>query len=98
MTTDYVLDETCTLLRQRVGRVPIARFSDRLRGSPSLRRVRIADAVFEESLRLMLSRADPSWSFADGTGFVTMREIPIPRAFTWDRNFAEAGFEIVPGD
>ena len=97
VTTDYVLDETFTLLRQRVGLTPVARLSALLRESPSIRRVRVGEAVFEESLKLMLSHADKKWSFTDCTSFVTMRETHIPRAFTWDQNFDEAGFETLPG-
>ena len=96
VTTDYVLDETFTLLRQRVGLAPVARLSGLLRESPSIRRVRISESVFEESLQLMLSHADKKWSFTDCTSFVTMRETRIVRAFTWDHNFAEAGFEVLP--
>ncbi len=96
VTTDYVLDETFTLLRLRAGLAPVARLSALLRESPSIRRVRIGEAAFEESLRLMLSQPDKKWSFTDCTSFVTMRETRIPRAFTWDHNFAEAGFEILP--
>jgi uncharacterized protein len=96
VTTDYVLGETYTLLRQRVGLEPVARLATLLRQSPSIRRVRVGDSVFEESLRLMLSRPDKKWSFTDCTSFVTMRETHIARAFTWDHNFTEAGFEILP--
>ncbi len=96
VTTDYVLDETFTLLRQRVGLTPVARLSNLLRESPSIRRVRVSEAVFDESLKLMLSHADKKWSFTDCTSFVTMRETHIGRAFTWDHNFAEAGFEVLP--
>ncbi len=97
VTTDYVLDETFTLLRQRVGVAPVARLSGLLRESPSIRRVRISEAVFDESLKMMLSHSDQKWSFTDCTSFVTMRETHILRAFTWDHNFAEAGFEVLPG-
>ncbi len=97
VTTDYVLDETFTLLRQRVGIAPVARPAGLLRDSPSIRRVRVGESVFEESLPLMLSHTDTRWSFTDCTSFVTMRETRIPRAFTWDPNFVEAGFEVVPG-
>jgi len=96
VTTDYVLDESFTLLRHRAGLAPVARLSTLLRESPSIRRVRIGEAVFEEGLRLMLSRPDKKWSFTDCTSFVTMRETRIARAFTWDHNFAEAGFEVLP--
>ena len=97
VTTDYVLDETFTLLRQRVGLTPVARLSGLLRESPSIRRVRVSEAVFEESLQLMLSHAGKKWSFTDCTSFVTMRETHIVTAFTWDPNFREAGFDVVPG-
>ena len=97
VTTDYVLDETFTLLRQRVGLRPVARLSGLLRESPSIRRVRVSEAIFDESLRLMLSHTDKKWSFTDCTSFVTMRETHIVRAFTWDHNFAEAGFDVLPG-
>ncbi len=97
VTTDYVLDETFTLLRQRLGLRPVARLSGLLRESPSIRRVRISEAIFDESLRLMLSHTDKKWSFTDCTSFVTMRETHIMRAFTWDHNFAEAGFDVLPG-
>ncbi len=96
VTTDYVLDETFTLLRQRVGTQPVSRLSGLLRESPSIRRVRVSEAIFDESLRLMLSHTDKAWSFTDCTSFVTMRETHIVRAFTWDHNFAEAGFDVLP--
>ncbi|MCI4320250.1 MAG: PIN domain-containing protein [Thermoplasmata archaeon] len=96
VTTDYVLDETFTLLRLKAGMTPVVRLSTLLRASPSVRRVRVGEATFEDSLKLMLSRPDQRWSFTDCTSFVIMRETHIPRAFTWDHNFAEAGFEILP--
>ncbi len=97
VTTDYVLDETFTLLRQRAGLAPVARLSDLIGQSRALRRVRIGEAAFEAGLQLMLAHPDRKWSFTDCTSFVTMREAGIPRAFTWDHNFAEAGFEVLPG-
>lgn len=44
----------------------------------------------------MLSRPDKKWSFTDCTSFVKMRETRIPREFTWDHNFAEDRFEVLP--
>lgn len=96
VTTDYVLDETFTLLRLKAGIAPVVRLASLLRQSPSLRRLRVGEGVFEESLKLMLSRPDKKWSFTDCTSFVTMRETRIQRAFTWDHNFSDAGFEVFP--
>lgn len=96
VTTDYVLDETFTLLRHRAGLEPVARLAELLRQSPSVRQLRVGEAVFEESLKLMLSRPDKRWSFTDCTSFVIMRETHMTHAFTWDHNFVEAGFKVVP--
>ncbi|HLY77515.1 MAG TPA: PIN domain-containing protein [Thermoplasmata archaeon] len=96
LTTDYVLDETFTLLRLRGGVTAVRRLADLLRRSPTVRRVRISEAAFEAGLDMIVSHADKKWSFTDCTSFVTMRDAGVSRAFTLDRNFAEAGFEILP--
>jgi uncharacterized protein len=96
VTTDYVLDETYTLLRLRLGVPPVGRLAALLRQSPSVRRLRVNEAIFDESLKLMLSRPDKKWSFTDCTSFITMQQAGISRAFSWDHDFSEAGFELVP--
>lgn len=96
MTTDYVLDETFTLLRQRQGLESVRHLADLLRRSSAVRRVRVTEIAFESSLDLLLSREDKRWSFTDCTSFVTMKAAGLSRAFTLDHNFEEAGFEILP--
>ncbi len=95
-TTDHVLDETFTLLRQHTRLATVARFSNRLRDGPPIRRVRTGEAVFEESLQLTLSHDDKNWSVTDCPSFVTLRETRIPRTLTRDHNFREAGSEVLP--
>jgi predicted nucleic acid-binding protein len=97
VTTDYVLDETFTLLRRRLGVAHVRRLADLLRRSPTIHRTRVSEAAFEASLILLVSRSDKNWSLTDCTSFVTMRETGASRAFTLDKNFVEAGFEILPG-
>lgn len=96
VTTDYVLDETFTLLRLCQGVAPVRRLADLLQRSPTIHRVRIGEGTFQASLELMLSHADKKWSFTDCSSFVTMREAGVSRAFTLDHNFSEAGFEVLP--
>lgn len=39
---------------------------------------------------------DPELSLCDAASFVVMRDRKLRRAFTLDRHFEEAGFEVVP--
>jgi uncharacterized protein len=97
LTTDYILDETYTLLRMRLGIGAVRALRDLLTRSSSLQIVRVSDQDFEHSLDLMLSHGDKRWSLTDCTSFVLMRELEVPNAFTFDINFTEAGFRVLPG-
>jgi uncharacterized protein len=96
LTTDYILDETYTLIRMRLG-IPVVRsLRNLLARSSSLQIVRVSEAVFEHALDIMLAHEDKHWSLTDCTSFVLMRELEVATAFTFDRNFVEAGFRAVP--
>ena len=98
VTTDYVLDETLTLLRLRLG-LPAARdWWDRVSQSP---RVTIADIDAELRDRAMdwfFRYEDKDFSFTDCTSFAFMKQQKIREALTTDRHFRQAGFEVVGTD
>lgn len=96
LTTDYVLDETYTLLRMRLGLGPVRALRDLLTGSSNLQMVRVSERDFDQAVELMLAHEDKRWSLTDCTSFVLMRELEIGRAFTFDHNFSEAGFQVFP--
>ena len=50
---------------------------------------------FAEAGRFFLKHADHGYSFTDVTSIVIMRELSLRQAFTHDRHFSEAGFEIL---
>ena len=96
VSTDFVLDETLTLLRMRLGLPAAARWWDRVEASPRLRWEPIDKERLEPSRRWFFQWADQRFSFTDCTSFVVMRELGIDRALTTDAHFRRAGFEIVP--
>lgn len=96
LTSDYILDETYTLLRMRLGIGPVLELRDLLTGSSSLQMVRVSERDFDQAVELMLAHADKRWSVTDCTTFILMRELEIGRAFTFDHNFSEAGFQVLP--
>ncbi len=98
VATDYVLDETYTLLRMRLGVRAVRAFRDRLARPGNLRILRVSERDFEEALDMMVAHDDQRWSLTDCTSFVLMRQLSIGNAFSFDRNFREAGFRLLPAD
>jgi predicted nucleic acid-binding protein len=92
ITTDYVIDETVTLLKTR--RVPsrIGKLFELLDQSTHLSIEWIGEERFAGARDLVLKHADHAYSFTDCTSFVVMRELDITDALTVDRHFREAGF------
>ena len=96
-TTDYVVDETATLLKVRGATHAIDNFFELLDSSRALTVTTIGTARFAAARELFLRRKDHAYSFTDVTSFVVMHELKIREALTHDRHFAEAGFVCLVG-
>ena len=95
--SDYVFDETVTTLLFRSRRHDIAAAAGKaILESKAFDRVAVEAPVFEAAWSLFLERADKSWSFTDCTSFVLMENLGLRKALAFDRNFAEAGFAMIP--
>jgi predicted nucleic acid-binding protein len=95
-TSSFVLDETFTLLGRRASYAFAADRARSLLHSAALTVLR-PDAEDEEKAVEVFSKfADQQVSFTDCISFVLMRRNRLDRAFTFDRHFGSAGFEIMP--
>jgi len=97
LTTDYIVDETLTLLRSR---------------SETLRAINLGGAFFSGTLatlyylteddiqqtwQVFRQFSDKDWSFTDCTSRVVMSKLSLTDAFTFDHHFRQFGFvSIVP--
>lgn len=97
LTTDYVVDETLTLLRTR--------------GEP-LRAITLGEAFFSGALatiyyltqediqqtwQVFRQFSDKNWSFTDCASRVVMNRLGLTQAFAFDRHFRQFGFvNVVP--
>ena len=95
-TTDYVIDETLTTIRFRLGLDAAEAWWRMIDGSARLRIESIDEARRERALSLFFRYRDKRFSFTDCCSFVLMRELQIRRALTLDHHFRQAGFEVVP--
>lgn len=94
-TSDYIVDETATLLKARgLGHLNRS-FFDMLERTEALALCFVDEERFEQSRAYFLRHADHSYSFTDCTSFVLMRELGVRRALTKDGHFSEAGFEAM---
>ena len=97
VTTDYVADETLTLLRMRLNLEAAEAWWQQVDGSARLRWEWIDPERAAKARAALFRWRDKEFSFTDCTSFVVMRERRIKLALTSDRHFAQAGFECRPG-
>lgn len=92
VTTDYVLDETATLLKAR-GRTPLlVSFFERVFASNSCRIAWTDPDRFHSARQFFLKYHDQPWSFTDCLSFCVMKECGSREALTKDSHFSAAGF------
>jgi hypothetical protein len=96
VTTDYVLDETLTLLRYHAGHQAAVTFGEAVRKSQYVTLVRVDEVLWENAWQLFKQYHDKSWAFTDCTSFTLMRHLGIAQVFTFDKHFAQAGFQLWP--
>jgi predicted nucleic acid-binding protein len=96
ISSDYVLDETLTLLRARLGLRAAEAWWNQVEGSRRLRWEWVDTNRCERARNWFFSWSDKTFSFTDCTSFVLMKELRIRQALTLDRHFQQAGFDIVP--
>lgn len=95
VTTDYVLDETVTLLKMRGHGHLIEPFLDRTLESPACRIVWMDPGMFSTVRAYMAKRSDHAYSFTDCFSFSVMQREGLRDALTKDGHFGEAGFEAL---
>jgi predicted nucleic acid-binding protein len=96
VTTDYVADETLTLLRMRLGLAAAEAWWRQVDGSARLRWESITHARADKARDLFFRFRDKDYSFTDCTSFALMRELKLREALTTDHHFEQAGFSVQP--
>jgi len=95
-TSNFVFDETITLLARRSTYQFAAERARRLFESKSLSILRPDENDELAALELFQKYADQCVSFTDCVSFVLMKNQNIKCAFSFDRHFTIAGFDIEP--
>jgi len=94
VTSEYVFDESVTIIRYRISHRAAVAFGDALISSNV---ASIEDITNEERLKawvLFKKYRDKDLSFADCTSFALMVKLKLQKAFSFDNHFKQVGFEL----
>lgn len=92
VTTDYVIDESCTLLKARAGPHAALRLLDLLKATSAVDWEWIGAERFAKCEAFFRKHRDQGYSFTDCASFIVMRECGLERALTSDAHFRTTGF------
>jgi predicted nucleic acid-binding protein len=92
ITTDYVLDETATLLLARGYAGVLASLFGRVLESEACRLIWMDAHYFDKTRQLFLKNPERRWSFTDCFSFAVMKELRLRDTLSKDSHFKSAGF------
>jgi predicted nucleic acid-binding protein len=92
LTTDYIVDETVTLLLVRHSHTAAADFLQTVATSELLQLQWVSSDRFHAAAKYFARHDDKEWSFTDCVSFTLMHELSIRDCFTTNRHFRQAGF------
>ena len=98
VTTDYVLDETVTLLKARGHGELVGPLFQAIDNSAAMRVEWTTSERFAEARSFCLRHSDKAWSFTDCLSFVVMKSLGLTRALTSDNHFEQGGFQVLLKD
>jgi predicted nucleic acid-binding protein len=96
VTSTYVLDETLTLVRLKIGHGVAVRFGEHLAATRWCRTIEVFEDTRAAAWQIFVRYADQEFSFTDCTSFALMHAMGLRDAFTFDRSdFGAAGFVLL---
>ena len=97
LLTDLVLAETATRLAARAGAGYAVDVARSLFASSRFQVLFVDEPIVRGALEKMAKHADKKLSFADCASFEVMDRLSLEGAFTFDRDFRDCGYTMLPG-
>jgi uncharacterized protein len=94
-TTDYVLDETLTLLRVRKENARAETLGRQLFQGSLATLYHLSELDLQVAWHVFQKFQDKEWSFTDCTSKVIMEKLALAQAFSFDQHFQQFGTVIV---
>ena len=98
VTTNFVIDETITLIRYRLEWRQAHEFGHAAWKGEIAQLVRVGPKDQQAAWRIFSDYEDKTFSFTDCTSFAIMRRLGIETAVALDRDFRSFGLTCIPWD
>jgi len=101
VTTNFILDETCTGLLYKAGHAVAVDFGERIRNTEAIKIIYITEDIEDRSWGMFKQYSDKKFSFTDCTSFIILKDFISSgdkverKVFTTDNHFRQAGYEIL---
>jgi len=95
VTTDYIVDETATLLQARGLADLTSRLFETISASKACKLIWMDSDLFVRTRALFLKNLGRGWSFTDCMSFAVMKALHLEEALTKDSHFQDAGFRAI---
>lgn len=95
LTTSFVFDELCTLLRARDYQDMAYRYCSSILSEAACRFHWISEEDIRDAWDIFQRFDDKRWSFTDCTSYAVMQRLGISEAFALDDHFRQFGFVTV---
>ncbi|MDI6735545.1 MAG: type II toxin-antitoxin system VapC family toxin [bacterium] len=96
ITSSYIIDETLTLMKNRLGYDSAIKFGNKVKSSKTLKIIHITQELEEKGWELFVKYKDKEFSFTDCVSFVLMEKYNTTVAFAFDKHFEQYGFQKLP--
>ena len=97
VTSDYVFDETLTLIRTSLGHQQAVKFGERLKRSKLAQLISVPGEDREAGWEMFKKYDDQVFSFTDCVSFAQMKRLGIKTALALDEDFKTMGYRVVLG-
>ena len=95
-TSNFIVDETLSLCRYRLGHAAARKIGSALLDSEAVDLIRITPEDEQAAWALFFQRPDQRFSFTDCTSFALIRRLGIGAVLALDDDFRIEGLQVVP--
>jgi hypothetical protein len=96
ITSDYVFDETITLIRTGLGHEEAVKFGQGLKRSKFAQLISVPQEDREEGWAIFKEYDDQVFSFTDCVSFAQMKRLGIQTTLALNKDFRTMGYRTVP--